>query len=55
MTKSEAAAALANMRPMRHVECGECGKTFTARDKRAKYCSNACRKRHDYRVKKEAK
>jgi len=50
---SEAARALANQRPLRSVQCAECGKTFTARDPRARFCSNRCRQAAKYRRVKE--
>jgi hypothetical protein len=52
---SDAARALANCRPLRAVVCSECGKTFKARDKRAKTCSNKCRQAAKYRRVKEAR
>jgi len=41
--KSEAAKALQAMRKTRVLPCGMCGAEFRAKDKRAKYCSDACR------------
>ena len=46
---SDSARALANCRPVRAVVCAECGKTFHARDKRAKFCSNRCRQAAKYK------
>jgi predicted nucleic acid-binding Zn ribbon protein len=40
---------LAAMRPDRQVTCQVCGKSFTAKDGRAKFCSNACKQRDKYR------
>lgn len=41
--KSEAARALAAMRKTRIMECRQCRNQFKAVDKRATYCSDACR------------
>jgi len=48
-------AALAAMRPAITVTCQVCGKVFTARDRRAKYCSNRCQQAAKYRRMKTAK
>lgn len=42
-------AALSALRPDRQVTCQECGKVFTAKDSRAKFCSNRCRQADKYR------
>lgn len=52
---SEAGRALQARRPLRAVTCAECGKTFTARDKRARFCSNRCRQAAKYRKVRNAK
>lgn len=44
MTMSEIASA----RPLREVICSQCGKAFTAKDPRAKFCSNRCRQADAY-------
>ena len=36
------------LRPLRDVTCHQCGEEFTARDSRAKYCSNTCRQKAHY-------
>lgn len=41
-------AALAELRPQRTVICGMCGRSFTARDTRATFCSNKCRQANKY-------
>ena len=46
---NEQAQALSLMRPLRDVECKECGETFKARDSRAMFCSNKCKQRDKYR------
>lgn len=43
------AKRLSKMRPLRDVECKECGETFKARDSRAMFCSNKCKQRDKYR------
>lgn len=43
------AKRLSKMRPLREVECKECGETFKARDSRAMFCSNKCKQRDKYR------
>lgn len=55
MTALSPGAAIAAMRPDRQVVCQECGKVFTAKDSRAKFCSNRCRQRGKYRREKQAK
>lgn len=55
MTALSPGAALAAMRPDRQVVCQECGKVFTAKDSRAKFCSNRCRQADKYRREKQAK
>lgn len=42
-------AALAAMRRDRVVICAHCGRSFTAKDSRAKFCSNACKQADAYR------
>jgi len=41
-------AALAALRQDRPVVCAHCGKAFTAKDPRAKFCSNRCRQADAY-------
>jgi endogenous inhibitor of DNA gyrase (YacG/DUF329 family) len=41
-------AALAAMRRDRVVICAHCGRSFTAKDIRAKFCSNACKQADAY-------
>lgn len=41
-------ATLAAMRPTRGFVCAWCGKVFTAKDPRAKFCSNRCRQADKY-------
>jgi predicted nucleic acid-binding Zn ribbon protein len=48
-------AALAAMRPTRAYRCQVCGATFTAQDRRAKYCSEKCKQAAKYRRAKAAK
>jgi predicted nucleic acid-binding Zn ribbon protein len=48
-------AALAAMRPTRTYRCHVCGTTFTAVDRRAKYCSERCKQAAKYRRAKAAK
>lgn len=55
MTALSPGAAIAAMRPDRQVVCQECGKVFTAKDSRAKFCSNRCRQADKYRREKQAK
>jgi len=40
---NKAAQALSLSRKKQTLECQECGKTFTARDTRARFCSDRCR------------
>jgi tRNA(Ile2) C34 agmatinyltransferase TiaS len=47
-------AILAAMRPDRQVTCQVCGKIFTAKDGRAKFCCNACKQRDKYKRVKSA-
>lgn len=42
-------AALAALRPDRQVTCAVCGKVFTAKDGRARFCSNRCKQADKYR------
>jgi predicted nucleic acid-binding Zn ribbon protein len=49
MTTSTPGAALAAMRPTRAYRCQVCGATFTAKDRRAKYCSERCKQAAKYR------
>ena len=55
MTTSTPGAALAAMRPNRTYRCQVCGTTFTAKDRRAKYCSEKCKQAAKYRRAKAAK
>lgn len=48
-------ATLAAMRPDRHLICAWCGKAFTAKDSRARFCSNRCRQADKYARAKAAK
>lgn len=41
--------ALQAMRKTRVVACANCGATFTAKDPRARFCSNRCRQADKYR------
>ena len=41
------------MRKARQVACLECGEVFTAKDPRAKYCSNRCSQKAKYKRMKE--
>ena len=41
-------AQLQAMRPSRSVTCAHCGAVFTAKDPRAKFCSNRCRQAAKY-------
>lgn len=45
-------AQLQAMRPSRAVTCAHCGAVFTAKDTRAKFCSNRCRQAAKYQRKK---
>ena len=45
-------ALLSAMRPSRAVTCAHCGAVFTAKDTRAKWCSNRCRQAAKYQRKK---
>jgi predicted nucleic acid-binding Zn ribbon protein len=49
MTTSTPGAALAAMRPTRAYRCLVCGASFTAKDRRAKYCSERCKQAAKYR------
>jgi len=40
---NKAAQALSLSRKEQKLECEECGETFTARDARARFCSDRCR------------
>lgn len=51
MTMSEVSLA----RPSRAVICSQCGSSFTAKDSRAKFCSNACKMAERYQRTKGAK
>jgi predicted nucleic acid-binding Zn ribbon protein len=55
MSQASPGAALAAMRPTRTYRCQVCGTTFTAKDRRAKYCSERCKQAAKYRRTKEAK
>lgn len=55
MTTSTPGAALAALRPLRTYHCQVCGATFTAKDRRAKYCSERCKQAAKYRRAKAAK
>ena len=55
MTTPTPGAALAAMRPDRQVTCQVCGTVFTAKDRRAKYCSERCKQAAKYRRAKTAK
>lgn len=46
---------LSLMRPLRDIECKECGETFKARDVKAMFCSNKCKQRDKYRRSKNAR
>lgn len=48
-------AALSALRPDRQVVCAWCGKVFTAKDSRARFCSNRCRQADKYARVKAAK
>jgi predicted nucleic acid-binding Zn ribbon protein len=48
-------ATLAAMRPTRAYRCQVCGTTFTAQDRRAKYCSERCKQAAKYRRTKKIK
>ena len=50
---SRVAREMSLLREEREVECEVCGKTFTARDSRATYCSNRCRQAAKYQRQKE--
>lgn len=41
-------AALAALRQTRSFVCAWCGQTFTAKDSRARFCSNRCRQADKY-------
>jgi len=55
MTTTTPGAALAAMRPTRAYRCLVCGTSFTAKDRRAKYCSERCKQAAKYRRAKAAK
>ena len=46
---------LSLMRKPRLVRCAQCGKSFTAVDSRAKFCSNACKMAERYQRNKAKK
>ena len=46
---------LSLMRKPRLVRCSQCGKSFSAVDSRAKFCSNACKMAERYQRTKRAK
>lgn len=48
-------AALAALRKDRLVVCAHCGQTFTAKDSRARFCSNRCRQANKYKKMKTIK
>ena len=48
-------ALLAAMRKDRAVTCAHCGAGFTAKDPRAKFCSNRCRQAAKYQRVKESR
>ena len=48
-------ATLAALRKDRLVVCAHCGATFTAKDSRARFCSNRCRQADKYQRMKAAK
>ena len=48
-------ATLAALRQTRRFVCAWCGLAFTAKDPRAKFCSNACRQADKYHRSKAAK
>ena len=48
-------AALQALRPTITVTCQVCGRAFTAKDRRAKYCSNRCQQAAKYRRMKNSK
>lgn len=48
-------AALAAMRRDRVVICAHCGRSFTAKDLRAKFCSNRCKQADKYQRSKQQK
>ena len=54
MTTSTPGAALAALRPTLAYHCQMCGATFTAKDRRAKYCSERCKQAAKYRRAKAA-
>ena len=55
MTTFTPGAALAAMRPTRAYRCLVCGASFTAKDRRAKYCSERCKQAAKYRRTKKIK
>ena len=55
MTLISPGAALSALRQTRRFVCAWCGKVFTAKDPRAKFCSNACRQADKYHRSKAAK
>lgn len=48
-------ATLAALRKDRLVVCAHCGATFTAKDGRARFCSNRCRQANKYKKMKTIK
>lgn len=48
-------ALLSAMRTDRQVTCAHCGAGFTAKDPRAKFCSNRCRQAAKYQKIKESR
>ena len=48
-------ATLAALRKDRLVVCAHCGATFTAKDSRARFCSNRCRQADKYQRNKTNK
>lgn len=55
MTTTTLGAAMAAMRPDRQVTCQVCGTVFTAKDRRAKFCSNRCKMADRQKRQKAAK
>ncbi len=49
MKNQSPGAILSAMRQNRQFVCQECGKPFTAKDGRAKFCCNRCRQADKYR------
>lgn len=48
-------ALLSAMRKDQQVTCAHCGAGFTAKDPRAKFCSNRCRQAAKYQRVKESR